>query len=448
MSLDAPTHASPPIGSLDDLVDWMRQGEKPPALHRIGIETEKFGAVAATGDPAPLVGPRSTDAILRAIAAEERKTLLEEGGAAIGVQFDDASLALEPGGQFELSGRATARLGDLADELHQHLAQVRRLSEPMGLAWLAVGYRPWGPRDEVPWLPRGRYRLMRERLPGHLAHDMMQMTASVQANYDFADEADLAEKVAAATAASPAIAAVFANSPLRDGQPSGYQSLRYRVWEDVDRTRCGLLRVMYEPGFTYRRYVEWALDVPLLFVRRAGQYLDPAGRTLRDVIRDGFAGEPATMQDFVDLMSTLFPEIRVKRVIEVRGADVVDARTTLALPALWTGLLYDTEARRETRRLIDVPFDDLVRFQSDVARHALKARLGNRTAQDIARDLIRLADDGLRRRAEHTGLPDERALLDPIREIVDSGITPADRLLEVHARTNGDRAALIEAMRL
>jgi glutamate--cysteine ligase len=445
MSLDAPSSPSPPIGSLDELVGWMRAGEKPARAHRCGIETEKLG-VHADGSPAQIVGPGGVSELLRAMAAASGERLLEENGVAIGLQGEHASVALEPGGQLELSGAPSAALSDLARELAAHLALVRDHSAPRGLAWIASGYRPFGPRAVVPWLPRGRYGLMRERLPGRLAHDMMQLTSSVQANFDFADEQDLAEKVSTATAVSPLVTALFANSPLVDGKPSGFKSFRYRVWKDVDDRRCGLLRVMYEPGFTYRRYLDWALSVPLLFVRRQGRYLDPEGRTFADVLAHGFAGEPATMQDFGDLMSTLFPEIRVKRVIEVRGADAVDARTTMALPALWTGLLYDASARRDARRLVSVPFEALVAFQDEVAREALGARLGPASAQDLARELVTLAGEGLRRRHE-AGMPDERPFLEPLREVAASGRTGADRVLDVHASTRGDVPALLDAMR-
>jgi glutamate--cysteine ligase len=445
MSLDAPSSPSPAIGSLDELVGWMRAGEKPAAAHRCGIETEKLGALA-DGVPAQILGPGGVSELLRAMSAASGEQLLEENGAAIGIQGAHGSISLEPGGQLELSGAPSASLAELARELATHLALVREHSAARGLSWLACGYRPFGPRASVPWLPRGRYGLMRERLPGRRAHDMMQLTASVQANFDFADEGDLAEKVSAATAVSPLVTALFANSPLEDGKPSGFKTLRYRAWKDVDDRRAGLLRVMYEPGFTYRRYLDWALSVPLLFVRRKGRYLDPEGRTFADVLAHGLAGEPATMQDFADLMSTLFPEVRVKRVIEVRGADAVDERTTMALPALWTGLLYDSSARRDARALVRVPFEELVAFQDAVARSALDARLEGARAQDLARDLLALADEGLRRRAEAGGA-DERPFLEPLREIVASGRTGADRILDVHARTGGDVAALLSAMR-
>jgi glutamate--cysteine ligase len=446
MSLDAPSKPSPPIGSVDELVAWLQAGEKPRAQHRSGSETEKLGIVEATGEAAPLAGPGSIGELLRALAAE-RGELLEENGTPIGVLLPRSSIALEPGGQLELSGTPAPDLEATRVEIARHVEAVGRLSKPLGLAFLAVGYRPWGDRAKVPWLPRGRYALMRRNLPGAFAHDMMQLTASVQANFDFSDEADAAAKVSTATAVSPLVAAMFANSPLVDGRPSGEKSFRYRVWRDVDPARSGLVRVMFEPGFTYRRYLDWAFEAPLLFVRRRGAYHDPSGRTFRDLLREGFEGEPATMQDFVDLLSTLFPEIRVKRVIEVRGADAVDSRTTLALPALWTGLLYDAQACRDARALVRSRFEAVVSFQADVARRALQAELDGTLALDLCRDLLRVADDGLRRRFERGEAADERALLEPLREIVATGRAPADRLLDVYRSTDGDRAALVQAMR-
>jgi glutamate--cysteine ligase len=446
MSLDAPSQGSPPVRSRDDLVAWLRAGEKPASQHRCGLETEKLGVFAESGRPVPLTGERSIARVLERMAAASGGQLLVEQGVPIGIQLANASVALEPGGQLELSGAPSPLLADSAKEVAAHLELSRRFGDELGIAWVACGYRPWGPRPEVPWLPRGRYGLMRAKLPGRLAHDMMQMTASVQANFDFSDEGDLASKVSVATAVSPLVAALFANSPLVDGRPSGFKSFRYRVWKEVDDRRSGLLRVMFEPGFTYERYVEWIVNVPLVFVRRQGRYVDPEGRTFADLMAQGLEGEPASMQDFVDQISTLFPEIRVKRVLEVRGADAVDARTTMALPALWTALLYDESSRREARALIDCRFEALVDFQEAVSREALEARLGSTPALDLARDLLALADDGLRRRHE-AGLPDERPYLDPLREIVASGLTGADRTLALYARTNGDPAALVEAMR-
>lgn len=447
MSLDAAYTESPAIESIDQLIAWIREGERPVAEHRFGLEHEKLGVLEETGEPLPLTGERSIRRVLERLAEVKGGRLLEEEGTAIGVQLEGATLSLEPGGQLELSGNPSHELDELCREVTRHLAEVRQVSRPLKVAWLGVGYRPWGPREQVPWLPRGRYGLMRRRLPGTLAHDMMQMTASLQTSFDFASEEDLAAKVSTATAVSPLVAAMFANSPLIEGRPCGYKSFRYHVWSDVDAARCGLVRTMFEPGFSYRSYVEWALDAPLLFIRRRGTYVDPGGRTLRDVIREGFLDEPATMVDWGDLLSTLFPEVRVKRVIELRSADAVNAKTTTALPALWAGVLYDPQARADARRLVDCTFEELVAFQEEVARHALEARLGGVRAGDLASDLLRIAEEGLRRRFERQESSDERRHLAPLQEIVASGVTGADRLLEVYERTGGDRAAIIEHLR-
>lgn len=429
MSLDAPTRPSPLLTDRRQLVDWIRVGEKPRARHRIGIETEKLGVLDDTGEAPPLDGPRSTGELLRKLAAEHG-TLLVENGIPIGVDRGGYTLALEPGGQLELSGSPTFSVTEAAHEIEEHLARVKALGDPLGLAFLATGYRPFGDRARVPWLPRGRYALMKAKLGGFLAHDMMQLTASVQANFDFEDEADLAAKVSTATAISPLVAALAANSPLRDGALSGEKSFRYRLWRDVDAHRCGLLRFMFEPGFTYDAYVDWAVHVPLLFVRRDGKYLDAGGRSFADLLRDGFEGRPATEADFTDLLSTLFPEIRVKRVLEVRGADAVDTPLTFAIAALWLGVLYDPESLRAARALVGVDFDTLVGFQVDVARDALDASLAGTRAQTLAAELVRLAEDGLRRRFERGEGADDRRFLAPLHEIAKTGRTRADTLVD------------------
>lgn len=442
MSLDAPSQASPPITSIDELIAWFAAGEKPQGPLRAGIETEKLG-VFDDGRPVPLTAIAT---VLEGLAQRTGGRLLVEQGVPIGVQLTDASVAIEPGGQLELSGAPSERLRTLGEEIHQHLVHVEALSAPLGIRWIAAGYRPWGPRSEVPWLPRFRYQLMRERLPGRLAHDMMQMTSSVQLNYDFTSEDDLAQKLRVASLVSPLTAAACAASPLTDGRPNGFKTFRYHVWSAVDPSRCGLVPVMFD-GFTYRRYIEWALDVPLLFVRRGGKYLEPRGATLRQVWQDGFEGEPASMQDFVDLLSTLFPEIRVKRVVEVRGADAVDQATTLALAALWTGLFYDDEARREAMGFIAPSFESLVAFQTDVARHALEAKLDGVSAGELFGEAIRIARGGLQRRFERGESEDETALLSPLQRIVDEGVTLADRMLAIAAKSGGDPGPLIEALR-
>lgn len=446
MSLDLPSQESPTIESVDELVDWIRAGERPSHQHRLGVEQEKLG-VFENGEPLPLEGPRSVAAVMAALAKRSGGELLEENGFPIGVQFPNASLSFEPGGQLELSGAPVVSLADAASELYQHMADVAAVSEPMGVSWLAIGYRPWGPRSQVPWLPRGRYRLMRESLPGGLAHDMMQMTASIQASFDFSSESDLAAKVSMATAVSPIVAALFANSPLSEGKPNGYQSFRYQVWRDTDDARCGLLRFMYEKGFSYREYVEWALDAPLLFIRRGGGYHDAKRKTFREILREGFMGQAATEQDWVDLLSSLFPEVRVKRLIELRACDAVNTPMTLAQPALWLGLLYDQEALAQARKLITVPFEELLTFQEQVAKEGLRARLQNTSAQEWAGELLKIAAEGLKRRHDAGLGPDERSFLEPLHEVVESGESGADRILNVYEASQGDRQELIKLLK-
>src|SRR5205085_10635269 len=259
-----------------------------------------------------------------------------------------------------------------------HLAQVRRDSR--GIAWLAAGYRPFGTRDQVPWMPKGRYAAMKASLgnKGRLALDMMLMTATVQANLDWSDEADLAAKVRAATSVSPVVSAIFANSPLVQGRDSGYRDFRYQVWRETDAARCGLLEGMVRPDWGYRAYVEWALDVPLLFVRHEGHYRDAQGRTFRQWLETGEAAglkQRPTLQNWTEHLTTLFPEVRVKSVLELRGADVAPMPLMMALPALWVGLLYDAEARAGATALTaGWSFAERVQFQAQVAQRALAAR--------------------------------------------------------------------------
>jgi glutamate--cysteine ligase len=295
----------------------------------------------------------------------------------------------------------------------------------------------------MPWMPKLRYQAMRRSLgpQGRLALDMMLMTATVQANLDWSDEADLAAKVCAATSASPAVSAIFANSPFHGGRPSGLLDFRYQVWRETDSTRCGLLEVMATRDFTYRAYVEWALDVPLLFVRREGQYLDARGQTFRQWMqREEAAGlrGPPTMLNWSEHLTTLFPEVRVKSVLELRGADAVPMPLLMALPALWAGLLYDSQALRETIALTEGwTFAERVAFQGEVARLALDAR-GPRgvKARDLARELVGLARAGLRRVGQ------DDSLLDPAQEVVESGRTYAQRALEAWEASGGDPESL------
>lgn len=450
MSLDL-GGLSAPVSRIDELIAYVKGAERPPDRWLIGVEHEKIGVRGPRLEAVPYHGKGGIRELLDAIARSAGGTQHrhKENGQPIALLSKDASVTLEPGGQLELSGAALRSLAEVRAEIEAHLAEVRHDSH--GVAWLAAGYRPFGTREEVPWMPKGRYAAMKSSLGsrGRLALDMMLMTATVQANLDWSDEADLASKVRAATAVSPIVSAIFANSPLVNGRECGYLDFRYQVWRETDDARCGLLQQMLEPGWGYRRYVEWAIDVPMLFVRNGSDYREAAGQTFRQWLTSGrlASGEKAqpTLSHWVDHLTTLFPEVRVKRVLELRGADVVPLPLMMSLPALWVGILYDEGARKAAAELTQRwKFSELLQFQADVARTALRAQgPGGATALDLARDLLRIALAGLRGWRKTSGF-DESGNLDAVSDILDSGRTFAERALDAYRASGGDPAAVVK----
>ena len=445
MSLDAAIHESPPVRGIDDLVAWFTQRERPRADWKVGIEHEKLALAAGTLAPLPYDGAPGVAAVLRAFSRFGYEPF-EEEGRIIAAQKSGLTVSIEPGGQLELSGRPFADVHVVAAELDRHHEKCHRIAEDLGVEFLAAGYRPWGTPDTVPWMPKNRYRVMRPFLAarGRLAPDMMAMTGSVQASFDFSGAQDMAGKLRVALAIQPAVTALFANSPIVNGRPSGWKSYRVAVWEETDPARSGLLAFALEPGFEadpYRRYVEWALDVPMIFLRRGGRYLETGGRSFRAFLAGGLAGERATLLDWEDHLTTLFPEVRVKGVVEVRGADACDASLTKALVAFWKGILYDRAAREAgfdaVRRL---SLEERRALMVAAGREGLAARLPDgRTLAELATVLLDAAADGLCRQHCCGGRgEDERIWLAPLRERAASGRSPADDALE--AFRAGDRA--------
>jgi glutamate--cysteine ligase len=446
MSLDATTHASPPIRGVHDLVSWFRGKERPREDWKVGLEHEKVLLRAGTVEPVPYGGPRGVEGVLRAFDAYGYEAF-EEDGRIIASQKRGLTVSIEPGGQIELSGRPFQDVHVIAAELDRHIAKCREIAARTGVEFLAVGYRPWGTAASSPWMPKNRYGVMRPFLAarGRLAEDMMAMTGSAQASFDYSDERDLAEKLRVAYAVQPAVTALMANSAVVDGRPSGWKSYRTKVWFETDPARCGLLPFVFQPGFDaapYRSYVEWALDVPMIFLRRRGGYLDPGGRTFRAFLQEGLDGERANIADWEDHLTTLFPDVRVKSVVEVRGADACGPELSKALPALWKGILYDRAARAEAFDLVSaLSLPDRVAFVEAAGRDALQGRLPDgRRVGEIARSLVAAAARGLcaQRCCGQDG-EDERLWLAPLSERVASGRAPADDALEVFAR-GGDRA--------
>ena len=386
MTLDrrASAELERPIESGDDLVGYLRAGEKPPELWRVGVEHEKIAVRREGGEPVAYDGARGIAALLESIAVEDpRWEPIYEDGRIVALDGPDGGITLEPGAQVELNGKPYRSMRDNCAEFHRHLDFLRKVAEPFDIAWLGVGVHPTRPVAELPRVPRDRYRIMREYLPtrGDLALDMMHATASVQVSFDFASEADLIEKMRCGVACTPLAAALFANSCIRAGVPNGFVSNRIEIWRRTDPDRSGLLPIVWETGFGYERYVEWALDVPMFFIVRDGGYRALHGMPFRDFWQRGFEGERATLADWERHLTTLFPEVRVKRILEVRCADAVPPDLLCSIPALWKGLLYDAAARREALALTeswspaerDAAFDAVARRRAR-RRDALRSR--------------------------------------------------------------------------
>jgi glutamate--cysteine ligase len=446
MSLDPRVRESPLVGGTADLAGWFAARERPREAWKVGLEHEKVPLRAGTLDPVPFEGPGGIGAALQAFGRFGYEPFLEDGRI-IASQRDGLTVSIEPGGQIELSGRPFPDVHVVAAELDRHLAKCHQVAVELGLELLATGYRPWGTPRTVPWMPKNRYEVMRPYLAAHgrLAEDMMAMTASTQASFDFSGERDMAEKLRVALAAQPAMTALYANSPVVNGRESGWKCYRVAVWEEVDPARSGLLAFAFEPGFEergYAAYAEWALDVPMIFLRRDGAYLEPGGATFRRFLAEGLHGERATLMDWEDHLSTLFPDVRVKGVVEVRATDACDAPMTRALLAFWKGILYDRQARDwawDTTRRFTVPERRALMLAA--GRQGLQGRTPDgRILAELAGTLLDAAEAGLcRQNACGEKGEDERKYLAPLRARVESGRTPADEALEVF-RSRGDRA--------
>ena len=423
-----------PVGSVADLVAFARQGEKPRSEWRVGTEHEKIGVRLADLRPVPYEGENGIAGVLAAVAAEGGWSEVREGGALIALEGASGSITLEPGGQLELSGAPLRTIFETCEEFHQHLDLIRRVSEPRGIAWLSLGGNPFHDVDEMPRVPKARYAVMRSYLPtrGELALHMMNLSATVQANFDYESEADMAAKLRMAMGVSPIVSALFANSALYLGKPSGYISRRVHIWRHVDPDRCGMLPFVFEPGLSYAKYVEWALDVPMFFVLHDGDYRPVQGLSFRRYLAEGHEGKRATLQDWNLHLTTLFPEVRLKQFLEVRGADAVPPGLTCALPALWKGLLYDAEACRAAWALVeDWSFSEREAALEAVARRGLAAEVEGRPVLPLARELIGISRDGLARIGDgRGGETDERGFLDPLLAVAESGRSPGEEVLE------------------
>ena len=443
--------------TLDDLTGWFAAGGKPASEFRVGAEHEKF--VFRQGSHAPVAydGPAGIHALMEGLMKFGWAGTYEHNAAGgetlIGLSRGMANVSLEPGGQFELSGAPLPTMHDICEETGQHLEEVKTVAEGLGLGFLGLGFTPIWRRDEVPIMPKGRYAIMRNYMPkvGGLGLDMMFRTCTVQANLDFADEADMVAKFRVSLALQPIATALFANSPFTEGKPNGFLTARANVWTDTDADRTGMLKFVFEDGFGFETYARYALDVPMYFVKRAGLYRDVAGRSFRDFM-DGrlpeLPGERPTMKDWVDHTSTIFPEVRLKQYLEMRGADAGPWTRLCALPALWAGLLYDPASQAAAWDLCKHwTVEDRAGLIRDVPPLALRATVAGRRVQDVAKDMMAIAHQGLKRRNRLSGgLIDETSYLAELEDIADTGVTAAERLLALyHGEWAGDAGRVFEA---
>jgi glutamate--cysteine ligase len=430
--------------TIEDLVAYFHAGAKPRTAFRVGVEQEKI-AVRADGAVVPYEGPDGIEALLAALT-RRGYVRMEEHGHAIGLSRGGDRITVEPGGQVELSGAALPTAAECAAVLRAHVAEVREAGAALGIRFIGVGARPFGTIDQVSWLPKRRYEIMRAYFPeqgrqSRLAHHMMKQTATVQANFDYLDEADATAKIRTAFGVTSIVTALFAASPVSEGRPNGYKTRRAAIWLETDEDRAGLLPFAFGSGFSFRDYALWALDVPMFFVVRGGDYRPTRALTFRRFLAEGFEGETATLHDWEVHLSTLFPEVRLKRYIELRGADAGPLPMATGLAALWRGLLDDPGACAAAWALVaGATLDEREALRRAVPREALTARLGGRSVRDLAVELVALARAGL---ARLSGGAADATLLAPLEAYAAAGRTPADDLLADLSAANGDPTRLV-----
>ena len=436
------------IEDRSQLAEYLSSGCKPKDDWRIGTEHEKFGYCKDSLLPIPYEGERSVLAVLEGLRDGHGWTPVEEGGKLIGLEKNGANVSLEPGGQLELSGAPLTSIHETCDEVNAHLKDVKDIADKVGVGFIGLGAAPVWTHEQMPLMPKGRYKLMDSYMGtvGTMGTSMMRRTCTVQVNLDFASEADMVQKLRVALALQPVATALFANSPFFDGKPNGHKSWRSRIWRDLDDSRTGTLPFVFEEGFGFDHYVDYALDVPMYFVYRDGKYINALGLSFRDFLRGALPalpGEKPTLSDWADHLTTCFPEARIKKYMEMRGADGGPWRRLCALPALWTGLMYDQnslDAAWDLAKGWDLETREALRIAASV--DGLQADTHGVNMMDLAREVVALSDAGLRARAKQGAgglIPDETHFLNTLKESLDSGKTPADELLEhYHGDWNGD----------
>jgi glutamate--cysteine ligase len=439
--MSIPQSGGGPIERHAQMAEYLEAGCKPKDAWRIGTEHEKFGYCRDSLKPLPYEGERSIEAVLSGLRDEFGWTPVEEAGKLIGLEKDGANVSLEPGGQLELSGAPLESIHDTCDEVNDHLAQVKAVADRIGVGFIGLGAAPHWTHDEMPLVPKGRYKLMDGymRKVGDLGVDMMRRTCTVQVNLDFASEADMVQKLRVALALQPVATALFANSPFLEGKLNGHKSWRSRIWRDLDADRTGMLPFVFEEGFGFEAWVEYALDVPMYFVYREERYVDALGQSFRDFLKGelpALPGEKPTLSDWADHLTTIFPEARIKKFIEMRGADGGPWRRLCALPAFWVGLLYDQtslDAAWDLCRTWDAETREALRVRASI--DGLQAEVNGLRMDAIAAECVEIADAGLKARARPGSggmIPDETHFLNALKESVEAGRVLADDLVSLY----------------
>ena len=428
------------LNNKNELIDYLASGCKPSTRWKLGTEHEKFGYTLDDLRPLPYEGERGIRVLLTALAEDfDWQPVYEDGRIIALLDETGASITLEPGGQLELSGALLDNIHQTCTEVNTHLKQVRAVSEHLGIAFLGMGFQPKWRREDMQWMPKARYRIMRAYMEkvGSLGQDMMSRTCTVQVNLDFSSEADMVHKFRTSLALQPIATALFANSPFTDGKPNGYVSYRSHVWEDTDPDRTGMLPFVFDGDMGFEKYTDYMLDVPMYFVYRDGKYLDASGQSFRDFL-DGrlpaLPGEKPTLKDWEDHLTTAFPEVRLKRYMEMRGADGGPWARLCALPALWAGLLYHQPSLDAAWEIAaDWTMEERLKLRSEVPRLGLGAVVRGRTVREIALEVIELARQGLAARARLNAAGDnETGFLSPLQDVAERGETPAERKLKLY----------------
>ncbi|SHL54326.1 glutamate--cysteine ligase [Roseovarius marisflavi] len=446
--MSIPQSGGGPIEHHDQLAEYMASGCKPKDDWRIGTEHEKFGYCKDTLKPIPYEGERSILAVLEGLRDGHGWAPVEEGGKLIGLEKDGANVSLEPGGQLELSGAPVETIHETCDEVNAHLRDVKDIADKVGVGFIGLGAAPVWTHEQMPLMPKGRYKLMDSYMQtvGTMGQTMMRRTCTVQVNLDFSSEADMVQKFRVALALQPVATALFANSPFFEGKPNGHKSWRARVWRDLDPARTGMLPFVFDEGFGFEQYADYALDVPMYFVYRDGKYINALGQSFRDFLRGelpALPGEKPTLSDWADHLTTIFPEARIKKFMEMRGADGGPWRRLCALPAFWVGLMYDQSS-------LDAAWDICKSWDAETRKglrvaasvDGLQAKVNGIGLHDIAREAVAISNAGLKARARSGGggmIPDETHFLNALNESIETGKTPADELLEhFHGDWNGN----------